>query len=174
MLPSSHIKEIIKRSDIVRSNYIILGIILIICSSLFLVGCNREENKEISYEIISFENAPKEVQDLISKNDRIRKEKEREWIKNNSDSQNSTILSSGEIDLGKERYVYYMTDNQISENNNEIPKIIEVAPDKAYGRGIVIKFVTESIEENVEFPNTVVIVKFTDYYGKILQVKGNP
>lgn len=134
-----------------RSNYIILGIILIIFSSLFFVGCSSEENKEINYEIISFENVPKEVQDRIRE----------------SDSNNSYTYeeynSSGGINLGKERYVFFIT------NEGRVPKIIEVAPDKTYGRGIMIKHTAE-YNENVEFPNTVTIVKLNNYYGEITNV----
>lgn len=140
-----------------RNKFIILGTILIIFNSLFLMGCNREANKEISYEIISFENAPKEVQDDISKVDKWI----RETIINNNHS-DQTINSSGSIDLGKERYEYFIT-------NNQVPKIIEVVSDKAYGSGVMIKHTTE-YRENVEFPITVTIVKLSDYHGKISHV----
>ena len=142
-----------------RRKYIILGIILIIFSSLFFVGCSSEESKELSYETIFFENAPKEVQNEISEVDKwIR---EREAVINNSHP-NQTISSSGSINLGKERYEYFIT-------NNQIPKIIEVVPDKAYGSGIMIKHTTE-YRENVEFPTTVAIVKLRDYHGRISHV----
>ncbi|WP_026478133.1 hypothetical protein [Alkaliphilus transvaalensis] len=140
-----------------KTIYIIFSIILIICSNLFLVGCNREENKEMSYEIISFENAPKEVQDEISQVDEII----RESVINNSYSNNETIVSSGSIDLGKERYEFFIT-------NNQVPIIIEVGEDKAYGRGVRIIYTTE-YGENKEFPTTVTVVKFINYYGKISQ-----
>jgi len=61
------------RGDIIRNNYIILGVLLIVFSSLFLVGCYREE--EISYEIISFEDAPEEVQNRIIETDGKTKER---------------------------------------------------------------------------------------------------
>ncbi|QUH19431.1 hypothetical protein [Alkaliphilus sp. B6464] len=142
-----------------RSKYIILGVALIICSSLFLVGCNREANKKMSYEIILFENAPKEVQNEISEVDK--------WIREmeaviDNDHPNQTINFSGSVDLGKERYEYFIT-------NNQIPKIIEVVPDKAYGIGIMIKHTTE-YRENIGFPTTVAIVKLSDYYGKVSHV----
>ncbi len=142
-----------------RSKYIILGIIMVICSSLFWAGCNREVNEDFSYEIISFENAPKEVQDQISEVDKWIRESD--GVINNNDV-NHTISSSGSIDLGKERYEYFITNNQIS-------KIIEVVPNKAYGSGIMIKHTTE-YRENLEFPITVTIVKLSEYYGKILHV----
>jgi len=142
-----------------RSKYIILGVIVIICSSLFLIGCNREASKELSYEIIFFENAPKEVQNEISEVDKWIREREA-VIDNNHPHQ--TISSSGSVNLGKERYEYFIT-------NNQIPKIIEVVPDKAYGSGIMIKHTTE-YRENIEFPTTVTIVKLSDYYGKMSHV----
>lgn len=141
-----------------KSKYIILGVTLIICSSLFLIGCNREANKEMSYEIILFENAPKEVQNEINEVDK--------WIREREAMDDShtiqTISSSGSVDLGKERYEYFIT-------SNLIPKIIEVVPDKAYGSGIMIKHTTEH-RENGEFPTTVAIVKLSNYYGKISHV----
>ncbi|SCZ02993.1 hypothetical protein [Alkaliphilus peptidifermentans] len=139
-----------------KSKYIILGIMLVVCSSLFLVGCNREENNEISYEIITFENAPKEVQDEINKVDK----RIRGSVINNDHKE--TISSSGNIDLGKERYAYFII-------NNEIPKIIEVGPDKAYGYGMWIKYTSEETE-NVEFPTNVTIVKLSDYYDRISHI----
>lgn len=142
-----------------RKKYIILGIILIICSSLFFVGCGSKESEELSYEIISFENAPKEVQDEISEVDKWIREKE---VVINNSHPNQTISSSGSVNLGKERYEYFITNNQIS-------KIIEVVPDKTYGMGIMIKHTAES-RENVEFPTTVAIVKLIDYHGRISHV----
>lgn len=124
-------------------------------SNLFLVGCNTEENKEVSYEIVSFESAPKEVQEEISEVDK----RIRESVMKNNYSNKQTTISSGSIDLGKERYEYFIT-------NNQAPKIIEVGPDKVYGRGIRIIYTTENIG-NVNFPVTTTIVKLNDYYGKI-------
>lgn len=131
-----------------RSNYIILGIILIICTSFFLVGCSSEENKELSYEIISFENAPKEVQDGI-----ILAEEHNKHL-------NEDYNSGGGVDLGKERYVFFIT------NEGNAPKILEITPDTTYGRGIMIKHTTEA-KENAKFPDTLTIIKLNEYYGEI-------
>lgn len=150
-----------------RSKYVILGVVLIICTSIFTAI--RYKNEEMSYEVISFENAPKEIQDLIREDDnRIR---QREEAAKNDDY--GTILSSGEINLGEVRYVYFVTNRSKNRTINEVPIIIEVGPDKAYGRGVVvIRFNTE-YREDVEFPDTVTLVKVNDHWGKIMQVKAD-
>ena len=131
-----------------RSNLIILGIILIVFTSLFFVGCSSEENKELSYEIISFENAPKEVQDSIM------------LLENHNKYLNEDYDSGGDFDLGKERYVFFIT------NKGKTPKILEIIPDKTYGRGIMIKYTIEN-KENAEFPDTSAIIRLNEYYGEI-------
>jgi len=153
------------RGDIIRNNYIILGVLLIVFSSLFLVGCYREE--EISYEIISFEDAPEEVQNRIIETDGKTKERE---VDRSAGYVSSTIISSGNIDLGKERYVYFVTNREENKKINEVIKITEVGPFEDFGTGAVVKFATEH-RENVEFPDTVTIVKFIEYYGRIQLVK---
>lgn len=136
-----------------RKKYIILGMILIICSSLFFVGCNGKENKELSYEIISFENAPREVQERM----RLHEEHGQEHYPNEA------YNASGGFDLGKERYVYFIV------NEGSIPKILEVVSDETYGRGIVIKHTSEN-KENIKFPDTSVVVRLNEYYGEISNV----
>lgn len=131
-----------------RSNYIILGIILIICTSFFFVGCSNEENKELSYEMISFENAPKEVQDMMMLSE------------NHNKNFNEDYNSGGGVDLGKERYEFFIT------NEGETPKILEIGPDETYGRGIMIKYTIEN-KENAKFPDTSTIIKLNEYYGEI-------
>lgn len=147
-----------------RSKYIILGVILIIFSSIYVAS--RFENNEISYTVISFENAPIELRDLIrEEDDRIRKIEESAKSLNSS-KQHATI-TSGHINLGEVRYVYFMTNNSRNKTNNEVPKVIEVVKDKAFGKGVaVIRFNTE-YRKNVKFPDTVTIVKLRDYHGEL-------
>ena len=145
--------NLIWRRDIVRKKHIILGMILIIYSTLFFIGCSGKENKELSYEIISFENAPKEVQE------RMRWHEER----NPKHYSNEGYNASGGFDLGIERYVYFIV------NEGSLPIILDVVPDEAYGRGIIIKHTSEN-KDNAKFPDTSVIVKLNEYYGEIANV----
>jgi len=122
--------------------------ILIIFASFFCVGCSSEENKELSYEIISFENAPKEVQDRMMLSANHKKDLDEDYD------------LGGGFDLGKERYVFFIT------NEGRSHKILEVAPDETYGRGIMIKYTIED-KENAKFPDTSTIIKLNGYYGEI-------
>ncbi|QUH20371.1 hypothetical protein [Alkaliphilus sp. B6464] len=63
-------------------------------------------------------------------------------------------------DLGKERYVFFIT------NEGSTPKILGIAPDKTYGRGIMIKYTIEN-KENAKFPDTSAIIRLNKYYGEI-------
>lgn len=147
-----------------RNSYIILGIILIAFSSLFLSGCYSEE---VNYEIINFEDAPQLVQDSLIELDREIKEEEGQRTEGYV---RGTIIASGIIDLGKARYAYFVTNQTANEPNNEVIKITEVGPFTDFGAGAVVKFATEK-RESVEFPDTVTIVKFIEYYGRIQLVK---
>ncbi|MBP2028657.1 hypothetical protein J2Z35_002487 [Acetoanaerobium pronyense] len=146
-----------------RKKYLVLSLIVLVFMSIFLAGCSNEE--EFGYEILSFEETPKEVQDLIVENLKIISEREDESA---NDSSNSTIVSSGQIDMGKEKYVYIITSKENSDEITEIPRIIEVVKDEAYGSGIMIKHTTDDTEA-IEFPDTVSIVKL-EYSGKISNV----
>lgn len=146
-----------------RKKYVVLSLIVMVFMGVFLSGCNNKE--EFSYEILSFEGAPKEVQDLIVENFKIISEREDE---STNDSSNSTIISSGQIDMGKEKYVYIITSKENNDEITEIPRIIEVVKDEAYGSGIMIKHTTDDTEA-IEFPDTVAIVKL-EYSGKISNV----
>lgn len=145
------LNNFIKRSDTMQKNYIILSIILIICSTLFLVGCSSEKNQELSYEIISFENAPKELQERIM------------LYKDENRYSNEGYNFSGSYDLGKEKYHFLLT------NEGRVPKFIGVEPDKALGSGVIVKYTGENKEDS-KFPYTVSIIKFNEYYGKIRHV----
>lgn len=70
---------------------------------------------------------------------------------------------SGDYDLGKEKYHFLLTDE------GRVPKFIGVEPDKALGSGVIVKY-TEVNKENSKFPDTISIIKFTDYYGEIRHV----
>jgi len=106
---------------------------------------------EMSYEIISFDEAPKNLQNIIIEDHEMR------------NNEMEKYNSSGSIDLGKEKYVFFMS------NKGSVPKIIEVKPDETYGKGLMIKHTAED-NESVEFPNTVTIVKLNNYYGEITNV----
>lgn len=147
-----------------RKKYLVLSLMGMVLMTIFLGGCNREE-EQFTYEILSFEGAPKEVQDLIVENIKIITEREDE---STNDSSNSTIISSGQIDMGKEKYVYIITSKENNDEITEIPRIIEVVKDEAYGSGIMIKHTTDDTEA-IEFPDTVAIVKL-EYSGKISNV----
>jgi len=147
-----------------RKKYLVLSLMGMVLMTIFLGGCNREE-EQFTYEILSFEEAPKGVQDLIVENLKIITEREDEKA---DESSNSTIVSSGQIDMGKEKYVYIITSKENNDEITEIPRIIEVVKDEAYGSGIMIKHTTEDTEA-IEFPDTVAIVKL-EYSGKISNV----
>ena len=146
-----------------RKKYVVLSLVVMVFMGVFLAGCNNEE--QFTYEILSFEETPKGVQDLIVENFKIISEREAE---STNDSSNSTIISSGQIDMGKEKYVYIITSKENNDEITEIPRIIEVVKDEAYGSGIMIKHTTDDTEA-IEFPDTVAIVRL-EYYGKISNV----
>ena len=147
-----------------RKKYLVLSLMGMVLMTIFLAGCNKEA-EQFSYEILSFEETPKGVQDLIVENLKIISEREAE---STNDSSNSTIISSGQIDMGKEKYVYIITSKENNDEITEIPRIIEVVKDEAYGSGIMIKHTTDDTEA-IEFPDTVAIVRL-EYYGKISNV----
>lgn len=139
-----------------KRKHIFLGVLLIISSSLLVLGCDFHESEGVSYEILSFEEVPEVVQDGIREVHRMIVDGERE-----EDTRLGTE-ATGSYNLGKDgRYEYFIT------TNNQTLKIIEVVTDEAFGSGLKIVFTTEDREEGVEFPSNVRIVKFNEYHERI-------
>lgn len=147
-----------------RKKHLILWSIFIIFSTLIFSGCTKESVTKkaeesaaaIEYEVITFKEAPKKVQDYINL-----MEEQYQEIRNSPEFEERKGLNryNGSINVEKDRYEYFTSDELK-------PVVLEIQHDQGFGIGIMVKCTYEPVEAK-GFPDNVTIIHFKGYRGPI-------